>query len=253
MTKLGTSRGIWLFIGLLSLLLAMVFTGTEIFQVDKISVLGSKTVDIDAIIRVSGIRIGDNIFKVSRHAVKNRIEGTPPYLKVESVTLKMPDKVIIRVKERTPLAVIPYLSSDIVIDAEGFVLDIQKRTDEPMHPSVLGLRITGLTRGHPLSVSETDPYKLRRLLKLLAALEETQTADTILTIDLRETEDIVLITREGYPVYLGQALDLTRKLTWLRSDGYQQVLSQNRWGELDIRQAGTMIFRPMKPVDEVEH
>lgn len=253
MTKYGTSRGIWLFIGLLSLLLAMVLTGAEIFQVDKISVLSSKTVDNDVIIRLSGIRIGENILKVCRQAVKSRIEGSPPYLRVQAVSLKMPNQVIIEVSERTPLAVIPYLSSDIVIDAEGFVLDIHRRPSEPEHPSVLGLKITGLTRGQPLSASDADQYRVRLLLKLLDALEETQTAEGILTIDLRAPEDIILTTREGYPVYLGQALDLSRKLAWLRSDGYRQVLSQNILGELDIRQAGTMIFRPIIPLDEVEH
>ncbi len=252
MAKIRTSKSIMVFFILLLLLVVMVFFSTEIFQVDKITVLGSKTVEDNVIIGLSGITYGDNILKVSRKSVKTRIEDNPPYMIVSSVLLRIPDEVVITVEERIPVAVVPYLSSYILMDAEGFILDILKQNSEAAYPAIEGLRLKSLTKGRLLSVADNDQYKERILYRVLDAVRMTETEGFISVIDVDNPDDIRLSTRDGYDIILGTAVELDKKLSWLLSDGYTQILLRRVPGIMDVSVSNKMVFRPMNILDEVE-
>jgi len=252
MGKNRTSRNLLIYLALLLALAAMVFIGTEIFQVDKITVTGSGTVDKDVIIGLSGITYGQNIFKVSKSLAASRIEENPPYLMVNSIGFKLPDEVVISVEERKPSAYIPYLSSFVVIDAGGFILDIIKQFPDPDLPQVQGIGVKSFTRGTPLAAADRDQYKERILYRVLEAVDKSGTAANISVLDFEDPDNIRVITREGYDILLGQALELEKKLSWLKSpEGYGKVLEAGVPGTLDIRVADKMVFRPADP-DETD-
>ena len=79
MGRSGTRSGFYRFMVLLLSLAAIVFIGTEVFQVEKCTVVGSHTLDKDVIINISGVTKSDNIFKIDKKLVKSRIEGSAPF------------------------------------------------------------------------------------------------------------------------------------------------------------------------------
>jgi cell division protein FtsQ len=245
MGKNRTNRNILIYLALLLALAATVFIGTEIFQIDKITVTGSETVDKDVIISLSGITYGQNIFKISRSLVTSRIEENPPYLIVASIGFKLPDEVVIAVEERKPTAYIPYLSSFIVIDVRGFILDIIKQFPDPDLPQIQGIGIKNFTKGTHLAAADRDEYKERILFRLLEAVDKSDTIGSVSVLNVEDPDNIRVITREGYDVFLGQALELEKKLSWLKSeDGYGKIVEAGVPGILDISVADKMVFRP---------
>ena len=147
MGRNGTSKGIILFLVLLLCLTAIVLLGAGVFQVKKITVISGGTLSEDVIINLSGISRGDNIFKISKAKVKKRMENNPPFPVVQCISFRLPAEVVLVVRERVPVAVIPYLSSHIIIDGSGFVLNIVKQQDDEPYPVVEGVPVTSLTRG----------------------------------------------------------------------------------------------------------
>lgn len=251
MSRSGTRSGFYRFMVLLLCLAAIVFIGTEIFQVEKCTVVGSNTLDKDVIINISGISKGDNIFKIDKKLVKSRIEGSAPFPRILGISIKLPDEVLISIEERTPVALIPYLSSYLVIDESGFILDIIKEDNVPSLPIVEGIHITRLTKGSLLEVSESDNYRYKILTVMLEAVTEWEFGELIHTISLNNPDEISLLTRDGISVYVGQAVELDRKMGWLDSEAYTKVLQSEQEGSLDVSVPGKAVFHP-DPVEEEE-
>ena len=240
----GTRRGILMFLILLICLAAIVLIGTEIFQVKNISVMGSVALDKDAIINTTGITYGDNIFQINKGQVEKRIESNAPFPIVEGISIKLPHDVHIMVTERVPAAVIPYLSSHILVDSSGFILDIVKQTQQPTYPVVEGIAISNLTKGTTMELAEGGSYQQKILVRMLEAMEEWEVIHMIQTMYLDDPDDIVMITQDGIQVKLGQAVELDRKLGWLQSVAYTEVLQKNEAGIFDISVPGKAIFHP---------
>lgn len=238
-----TSRGLLLFLTLLICMAAIVFIGTEVFQVDKITITGSETLDNGVIINLSGILYGDNIFKISKDLVKERLQGNAPFLIVSGISFKYPSEVVLSVKERVPAAVIPYLSSYIVIDRTGFIIDITKQMQDVLYPVIEGVRLHSLTKGTMLDIDEEDKYKQKVLLRVLEGIIERDVEDVIKIVDMKDPDNIVLMTRDDIQIALGQALELDRKLGWLVSDGYTEVLRMETPGVMDVSVPGKAVFR----------
>ncbi len=251
MSRHGTRKGILMFMILLICFAAIVFIGTEVFQIENITVAGSAAQDSDVIINLSGISYGDNILKINRQQVKERIEGSPPFAKVQGITIRLPGEVIIAVKARKPAAAVPYLSSYVVVDSGGFIMDIIRQTDHPLLPLVEGIHINKLSKGSLLDKAMNDDYKRKILIRILQALEERGMGSMIQTICLDDPDDITLITKDEIQVILGQAVELDRKLGWLQSEAYTTVLENGGKGTLDVSVPGKAVFLPL-PSDEPE-
>lgn len=249
MARSGTRKGLLMFLILLICFAAIVFIGTEVFQVENIIVTCSDALDENAIIDTSGIYYGDNIFKINREQVKQRIEGNAPFPVVEGISINLPDEVHIIVEERVPAALVPYLSSHILMDSSGFVMDIMKQTKEPSYPVVEGISISRLTKGSILEVAQDGNYKKKVLVRMLEALEQWDVIHMVETMYLDNPDDIILITRDGIQIKLGQAVELDRKLGWLKSTAYTEVIQGEETGTFDVSVPGKAVFHP-QPLQE---
>ena len=250
MGRSGTRGGLYRFLILLLCLAAIGFIGTEVFQTEKFTIISSGNLDKDVIINLSGISYGDNVFKINRELVKSRIESSAPFPVVQAISIKLPDEVIISVEGRNPIAIIPYLSSYLVIDVNGFIMDILRQDNQPALPIIEGIHIANLTKGSLLEVSKSDNYRYKILTRMLEAVDEWEMTELIEVLSLDTPDDISLHTRDGVQVKIGQATDLERKLSWLQSEAYAEVLVRDQEGVLDVSVPGKAVFRPDAPGEE---
>lgn len=250
MDNKGTSRGFLLFLMLLISLAAIVFLGTEVFQVKKITVYCGDELEKDVIINLSGVSLGDNIFKISREKVKKRIESNSPFPVVETISFRLPDEVIIAVEERSPAALIPYLSSHIVIDTNGFILDIIKQRETTQYPVIEGIRLRNLTKGSLLESVDSDNYKRKVLIHLLEEIREWDIGGMLELINLEDPDSIILLTRDQVTVSVGQGVELDKKLGWLKSEAYTEVLARTEKGVLDVSVPGKAVYRTISLEDD---
>ena len=186
--------GLLLFLFILALLVGVVYIGTEMFQVKTIVVTGNQQTGYEEIVKMSGVSIGQNIFKIDRTVIEERIEINP-YLDVLSVNFKYPDEIIINVKERTPAAVVPYLGSYVVINDEGYVLEISTDSNNIGYPLVQGLSIKGCSKGKIVAV--VDTYQVKALRNLLMEIYKQDLQVIISEILMDDPDDIYMIS-EGY-------------------------------------------------------
>lgn len=92
------------------------------FGIKTINVEGTKTLDEADIIINSGIEFGENIIKLSKKKIKEKIEQNP-YVKKSKISKKLPAKIKIEIYERKPYMQIEYKYSFGILDNEGILLE----------------------------------------------------------------------------------------------------------------------------------
>lgn len=98
------------------------------FQVSTIIVSGNHQVSLNDISSLLAIPKGENIFKLQSSRVTKRLESHP-WIQEAAIKRKLPDKILIMLRERKPLALLRVsLKEQYLIDKEGFV--ISKATEE---------------------------------------------------------------------------------------------------------------------------
>lgn len=241
--KNGRKKGLVLLLFLLGILVGIVYIGTEIFQVKKIIVSGNEKMVYDDIVRIAGIPMGENIFKVDKALIQKRIEKNP-YLEFVSMDFEYPDSICIHIRERKPAAAIPYLGSQIVVDTKGFILEICGDLEDMPYPLVQGLSIKGCTIGKELAVA--DLYQLKALKRVLEEVYKQELQDVISEIQVDNPDNIYIISRNGTTIRLGQAIEVNDKLKWLRTSNFHQIDNGDIKGVLDISVATQAIFQPVE-------
>ncbi|MGE5484954.1 MAG: cell division protein FtsQ/DivIB [Ignavibacteriales bacterium] len=103
-----------------------VLLNSPFFSVTEVQVLGCLRTSPDEIVAASGILEGANIFSVPLGEAAERIAAIPW---VQSVTCmrRFPATVGIQVIERKPAAVTPHHNSFMVLDPEGWVVEVRDR------------------------------------------------------------------------------------------------------------------------------
>lgn len=236
-----TKLHMFLILLLLLALTGMVYIGTDSFQVKEITVIGNEKIDKADIVKKSGISHEENILKLDKKLIKDRIQGDP-YLEVVSIKTSYPHEVIIEVKEKQAAAIIPYLNSYFTIDKECYILEIAKDIGDIQHPLVQDVPVKSFVVGKKLVAEEQ--YKLNALMKILESLYSLELDSEISEIIMTDPDDIYLILTDGIQVRLGQALDTEQKLSWLESAEIKDVCRGLVGGILDITAPSRPVFYP---------
>ncbi|MBI2422382.1 MAG: FtsQ-type POTRA domain-containing protein [Candidatus Hydrogenedentes bacterium] len=111
------------------------------FQIQRISIVGLTQLDPERVRNAAGITAEDNIWFFDAAAVADRV-GKLPYVKDCTVERGYPDKVILYVEERIPVAVLEVSNRAYAVDDEGVILeevDVLNSTLKPLVTNVPGL------------------------------------------------------------------------------------------------------------------
>ncbi len=94
---------------------------TNLFILKEIKVLNTKRVDKNEIIKLTGLKGGEKLFRISMNKLKKRILTNN---NIEDVTIvrRLPGTLEIRIKEREPLAILVKNNRGYLIDKNGVIL-----------------------------------------------------------------------------------------------------------------------------------
>ena len=168
----------------------------------------------------TGIRDGDNVFKLDLARVKRDLESIP-WVQGASVRRVLPDTVAIEVAERKPIATLPITEADTErggfieimcqVDSEGFIskipreyLDREARNiDYQRLPRILPYVDTVLREGRL-----SNAKQIKEALKLLNEFNKSNVSERvrIATIDLSEEGYLRVITSSHQKVLFGQTM-----------------------------------------------
>lgn len=141
----------------------------DYFNVTGIAVVGNSEISDEAIIELSKLEPGNNLFDIQPILVERRIKKNL-YIESVDVDRKLPDKIEIHVKERSGKAQFAMDGKYVVADNEGMVLEV---TPEARKVTLVeGVAVTEAVVKENIQVRKKDEREYQRLMELIRVTEE---------------------------------------------------------------------------------
>lgn len=205
-------------IGLILIILLFIFivffillTKTEIFNIKTVQIEGNQELDSEKIFMASGIALKENIFKINLKAVRENLL-LHPYIKDAKVYRKIPDKILIKIEERSAFLAISYIGSYLYIDNEGYIINMLSSKNDGI-PSIEGLSIKEASIGKRLILND-DGINLSLLLKFANECKNIDLFDKIDVIDISDNRVNIYLKNRGI-VAFGSLNNVEYKLSFL--------------------------------------
>lgn len=181
-------------VGSTVILLFLLFA--PIFDIKEIEVYGSSKYTDEAIKETASIIIGENGFRQLRlkpEAIlelrlldsEERIKELS-YVKTCTVRLQLPDRVSITITEREPAAYLVYFDNYLIVDEQGFVLEVKNEKPEGSLKEIRGIDFAKYSIGGQLEASDISLIRTG-----VAILNTVKTSDEHTSIKLFDVLDWV--------------------------------------------------------------
>lgn len=224
---------------LIVFLAALVFVAYELFQVRTILVEGCESRSQEDIIALSGLEYDKSIFLLDKQGVMDAL-ATDPGIKPVSMEITYPDKITITIEERHAQGYIEKEGAYVVIDDEGWVLQVVMMPEEAeVYPRVMGLSADTFEIGKRIGTDDT--FKIKVFSRVLEAVNAK--GMTLSGIDLSLASDIVIHLTQGFSIELGDDINLADKLN-LADAAINELLQMGKTaGALDVSSSKKAYYR----------
>ncbi|MDD5167236.1 MAG: FtsQ-type POTRA domain-containing protein [Syntrophales bacterium] len=165
------------------------------FNVQEITIRGCKELTEKDVLSLAAINPARNILVVDADEIGRRIR-TNPWIKDVSVGREFPNRVVIEIRERTPVALLKKDTAFFLMDIEGVTFKRLEMGDEMDLPVLTGFHSAGKTDSKLLDMSLS-------LLQCLAKSQEFPNIKTVSEIHGNERLGISLFTNTGLCLFLG--------------------------------------------------
>lgn len=236
----GRFRGLYRLLSILLVAAAVVAACLVFFRVNTVTVEGGVRYTAEEIVAASGIRTGDNLVALSKSQVAEKIRTELPYVESVSIRRKLPDGVVLTVKERSAAASVSGSGSHWLISSQGKLLEQENGQDVVM---VMGLQALSPYAGGTVMVAEKDEATLSYVLEILTALESREMLPLCTELDC--TSDVSITLKYGiYELKMPRGGDYDYMLRLLRSALESEKMPQGVPGVFDFTvKDGEVYFR----------
>ena len=212
---------------------------SPLFNINFIEVVGNSKVASDSIINNTGLYIGQNIFRINKITIKEKILLLP-YIENVKIQRKLPNKIYIEVVEKQPIAAIEFMGSNVFIDEREYVLEsILVNGEELNIPQITGFNLNTIVVGEKLKVDNIE--NLQKIIKVLHEIKLNQYINEVKNIYFDTNGNIILNTKKGQQVIFGDTSDNDYKVMLLK-----EIMTREQSNILiDISNIDKPITRPM--------
>lgn len=187
------------------------------FEIKEISVRGLKELTEKDVLASAEIRPAQNLLAINTDAVIRRVAANQ-WVKNVYVGRELPNKLVLEVQERNPLALVKQGSDFYLMDGEGFVFKKLGKSDQVDLPVLTGFNVQDKTKT-PLFLS------MLHLLKTVSGSRQYTYLGTISEIHIDDVFGLSLISGTGLYVKLGR-------------DGFESKLKKLTLVLADLEQRG---------------
>lgn len=187
----------------------MIAINTDFFLIKKIAVAGNEKVESNKIILLSSIQEGENIFKISTRDAKKNIM-TLPYVKDVEVKRNLPKEIKIKIEERKEKMRIKDISSFIILDEEGYILDNVDDKNEKL-TEIIGFKIKNKTNGENVFIDNKEDLKV----KFISQSQDLKMLSKFKHINMEDDENINILSFDNIEVVFGTIDNVEYKLNML--------------------------------------
>lgn len=202
---------------LLSALIAsfIYFMSSPLFNLASIEVVNNEKISTDTIKSLSELKIGENIYNFSSKKVEQNIKQNA-YIEKAEISRKLPNKVILTVKERQVTYQLEYANSYAYINNQGYILEISEQKEEV--PIITGYTTeqNEIEAGNRLNSEDLE--KLETVLKIMKSATLNDVDKLITKIDIKNKQKYILILEnENKMAYIGDASNLSNRMLYLKA------------------------------------
>ena len=187
-----------LLVGLIVVLGILACALSPIFVLKTVNIQGNRFVQDEDIIRIAGIRLGENLFQLQTDEIKRSLTKD---LRIEQAVVQrsFPSQLDISISERIPLAMIKCDYGYLELGKGGIVLDAHRTLRDMPVPMISGAGVADLFVGDVV-----DDEQVGKVLSFLDAVGEN-TVKSLSEINITNPEDVMLYAG-SVQIHLG-ALD----------------------------------------------
>ncbi len=209
---------------------AVVVSLTVLFKIDTIQVSGTSRYSTEEIIKVTGIKKGENLFLAKTKEASAAIPQKLPYIATAKVIRRLPAKICIEVKEETISGAILYEGKYAVVSTIGKVLELAEKIPENC-PSIKGLELTKAEVGKNIVYKQTSQ---QTMFKSLTAAISDNKLGKITAIDVSSPSKIQIIYDKRITMNLGLPSDFDYKIRFAKSILDAGKIKDNEKGTLNL-------------------
>ena len=214
-----------------------VLASSQVFKVRNVLVVGNRNLHKEEVIAQSGVQIGDNLLSLSDAELKKRLEKNR-YIEYVGHEFDYRGTLTLRINERLGMGVVNALGLYYVLDASGMVLECAGSTfpDTVAGPKISGFSMDDNTRvvvGDRLPVR--DSGQLESMKRVLTTLDSVGLLGRIAQLDVKNLDNLYLMTTDGAKIVLGDDSDLQTKLLIAREVlAVREPLGTVRGAKIDV-------------------
>jgi cell division protein FtsQ len=173
-----------------------VLLSADYLAIKEISVRGVKELTEQDILALANIEPHANILSVNTDVVAKKISANP-WVKQIYVGRELPDRLVLDVRERTPIALVKQDGAFYLMDAGGFVFKKLSKGDEVDLAIVTGVNMQSPSQ----SVLLAEALKM---LETLSSADQQAFLGTVSEIHIDEMFGLSLLTDKGLHLKLGR-------------------------------------------------
>ncbi|MBC8588495.1 cell division protein FtsQ/DivIB [Paratissierella segnis] len=181
---------------------------SDLFNISMINIEGNNKLSKDIIENASSIIKGENIFKVNLRNGEKSIKKLS-YIKDVKIERKLPKTININITEREAVVQIKNISSYLLVDIEGYVLDFKEDKEEKL-PIINGFNINVLPSENIFEIEHGQELK-----DLINDEKNIEIIRNFSEINLETDDNINIILNNGIVVAFGPLDDVKYKLRYL--------------------------------------
>ena len=173
---------------------------SDLFRVCQVLVKGCDRVTEEEVLQLSDVTAQDNLLSLDLKSIATSIEAHP-WVRTVEVKKKLPDHLMITIKEHTPVAL---LNSDkmYLVDEQGEIIDKLSTEDPVSLPIITGIDPKNI-KNH--QITKSPNHQIQKALELISmASKGTRTlgVNNISQIDIAKKHTLILYTSDsGIPFH----------------------------------------------------
>ncbi|MEG1240739.1 MAG: FtsQ-type POTRA domain-containing protein [Oscillospiraceae bacterium] len=228
------------------LIFAAIMVGSFVFfRVGQVEVIGNVRYTPEEVIAATGVKLGSNLFGVNKFTVATNLRSKLPYIEEVLPQRRLPDTLVITLRETVAAACVEGAGEWWVLDAGGKLLE--RRTTVPTEDYCVIRGITPLApaEGTNLAASTEERVTLTALQGLMSALEKEGLLEKTDYIDLTQGYHIIFGYDDKYTVTLSSTADFPYRARFFREALESGRVVEGQKYTVDMTMDGQMRFIPV--------
>lgn len=225
----------------------LVLACSQVFKVRGILVVGNRNISKEDVIALSGVQEGDNLLSLSDAELKKKMEKNW-YIEYIGHEFDYRGTLTLHVNERMGMGVVNVFGLYYVVDSSGMVLECAGSVypDTVAGPKLNNLILddnSRVTVGERLPVR--DSGQLEAVQRVLTALDNTNMLGRVSLLDVKNLDNMYLMTTDGARIVLGDDAKLETKLLIAREVlAVREPLGTVKGAKIDVSSAKEAHYIP---------